>query len=152
MARKETLVAGAMLIIIAYTVGLSFVGQVLSESQTITTVPTTGVVEAIGVDVYWDYQCTNPLTTIDWGTLEPGSDVNVVCYIENSGTSPVTLSMTTANWTPSAASYYIILSWDYGGQTIGVGDSRRVEFTLSVSQNIQGISSFGFDITIVGSG
>jgi len=62
------------------------------------------------------------------------------------------LSMYTSNWSPLNASDYMILSWDYGGQSIGVGEVVRVTFTLSVDASIEGITSFSFDITIVGSG
>ena len=152
MKSKEFIVAGATLTLVTYVLALSLAGQVFSAVQTSRTVPNTGTVEAIGVGVYRDNDCTDPLYSIDWGTLEPGSSENVTCYIRNEGNSVSTLSMYTSNWNPSNASDYLSLSWDYSGQSIDVDEVIQVTFTLSVDTSIEGITSFSFDITIVGSG
>ena len=152
LKRTEGIVASAILVLVLYTLTLSVAGQVLSPVQTSRTVSNAGTVKAIGVSVYWNSECTNPLSSIGWGMLEPGSSKNVTCYIRNEGNSASTLSMYTSNWNPSNASDYISLSWDYGGQPLNPDEVVQVMFTLSVSASIEGITSFGFDITIVGSG
>lgn len=152
MKSREFAVAGATLTLVAYVLALSLVGQVLSAVQTSRTVSNAGTVKTVGVGVYWDNECTNMLSSVDWGTLEPGSSENVSCYIRNEGSSVSTLSMYTSNWNPSNASGYMSLSWDYGGQSIDVDEVVQVTFTLSVDAGIEGITSFRFDITIVGSG
>jgi len=152
MKSKEFVVAGATIALVTYALALSLVGPVLSAVQTSRTVSNTGTVKAIGVGVYWDNQCTNPLSSINWGTLEPGSSTNVTCYIRNEGNSPSNLSMTKSNWNPPNASNYITLNWNYGGQIINPSGVIQVTFTLAVSASIQGITSFSFDITIIGSG
>jgi len=149
---KEFVVAGATLTLVTYVLALSLVGQVLSAVQTSRTVSNAGTVKAIGVGVYWNNECTDPLSSIDWGILEPGSSKNVTCYIRNEGNSVSTLSMYASNWNPSNASDYLTLSWDYGGQSINPEDVAQVTFKLSVDASIDGITSFSFDITIVGSG
>jgi len=149
---KEFVVAGATLTLVTYVLALSLVGQVLSAVQTSRTVSNAGTVKTIGVGVYWDDGCANPLSSVDWGVLEPGSSENVSCYIRNEGSSVSTLSMYTSNWSPSNASGYLSLSWDYGGQSIDVDEVVQVTYTLSVDASIEGITSFSFDITIVGSG
>jgi hypothetical protein len=60
--------------------------------------------------------------------------------------------MNATNWNPLNASDYISLSWDYGGQLVNTGELIPVIFTLSISDSVEGITSFSFDITIVGSG
>jgi len=150
MKSKEFIVAGAVLSLVAYTLGLSLVGQVLSAVQTSRTVSNSGTVIAVGVGVYQDSGCTNPLSSVDWGMLEPGSSKDETCYIRNEGNSVSTLSMSTSNWDPSAASNYMTLSWNYDGQSINPDEVVQVTFTLSVSASIDGITSFSFDITIVG--
>jgi hypothetical protein len=60
--------------------------------------------------------------------------------------------MNATNWNPSNASDYISLSWDYGGQLVNPGELIPVIFTLSISESVEGITSFSFDITIMGSG
>jgi hypothetical protein len=152
MKRKEFLVAGAALTLVTYVLALSLATQVFSANQTSRTLSNAGSVMTIGVGVYWDNGCTDRVASIDWGTLEPGSTGNVACYIRNEGNSVSTLSMTTSNWSPSGASSYMSLSWDYGGQSINTDEVIQVEFTLSVDANIEGITNFNFDITIVGSG
>jgi len=111
-----------------------------------------GTVKALGVGVYWDSGCSQTVSSIDWGLAEPGAVKNVTVYIRNEGNAPITLSLQTANWNPANAADYISLSWNYGGQTIGANQVVAVTLSLSISSNIQGITTFSFDIVIVGSG
>lgn len=117
-----------------------------------TSVPSTGTVKAIGVGVYWDSACSGRVDLIDWGLVEPGSVENVTVFIRNEGNAVVSLSMNTTNWNPSNASDFIALGWDYGGQVIDANGVVEVVLFLSVSPSIEGISSFSFDIVVVGSG
>jgi hypothetical protein len=150
---NERVLATATLALIVYTSALALAGPVISEIQTNSQpISNTGAVKAIGVGVYWNSNGTNEVTSINWGTLEPGSNTNRKCYIQNEGNSVVTLSMFTSNWNPTNASNYITLSWDYGGQLVNLGELIPVIFTLSISGSVEGITSFSFDITIVGSG
>jgi len=150
MRSKEILIAGAVLTLVAYTLTLSLAGEVFSAVQTSRKVSNSGTITAVGVGVYSDSGCTQPLSSIDWGMLEPGSSTDKTCYIRNEGNSASTLSMSTSNWNPSTASSYMTLSWNYGGQSINPNAVVQVKFTLSVSASINGITSFSFDITIVG--
>ena len=152
MASKESVIIGAMLILVTYTLGLSLVGQAFPATQTSKTLSSTGTIQTIGVGVYTDIQCSSPLTSIAWGTLEPGESQSVICYIKNEGDLPSTLSMYTSNWNPSSAENYLILSWNYDGRSINTDDAVQVTFTLSVDASIEGVTSFSFDITIVGTG
>jgi len=111
-----------------------------------------GTVKAVGVSVYWDSGCSQAVSSIDWGLADPGSVKNVTAYVKNEGNAPITLSLQTANWNPAEAADYISLSWDYGGQAIGVNQVLAVTLSLSISSNIQGITTFSFDIVVVGSG
>jgi hypothetical protein len=111
-----------------------------------------GTVKAVGVGVYWDSGCSQAVSSIDWGLADPGSVKNVTFYVKNEGNAPVTLSLQTSNWNPAEAADYISLSWDYGGQAIGVNQVVAVTLSLSISSNIQGITTFSFDIVVVGSG
>jgi len=150
--KSERIVAIATLALIIYTLALALTGQVMSTIQANRTISNAGAVKAIGVGVYWNSNGTNMVTSINWGTLEPDSSTNRTCYIQNEGNSASTLSMNTSNWDPSNASDYISLNWDYGGQPVNPGELIPVIFTLSISDSVEGITSFSFDITIVGSG
>jgi len=111
-----------------------------------------GTVKAIGVRVYWDSSCGDPVGSIDWGLVEPGATKNVTVYIKNEGSAPVTLSLAIDNWSPSNAPDYMSLTWDYGDQIINLDAVIQVTLSLSVSATIEGITSFSFDIVIIGSG
>jgi hypothetical protein len=152
MQKKEAILTGSVVIIAAYTLILTLVGQAFPTIQTTKTLSSSGTITTIGVGVYLDQSCTQAVTSIPWGTIAPDSSQNFACYIRAEGTSPSTLSMYTSNWDPSAASQYIELNWDYSGATLDPGDVIAVTFTLSVSESIEGVTTFSFDITIVGSG
>jgi len=150
LMRKEYVITGSIIVLLTYTLGLSLVSQTLTAPQTSRTVSSTGSILTIGVGVYIDSICSTPLTSIPWGTLEPGQSQDIVCFIKNEGTSESTLSMYTSNWSPSDAEDYLNLSWDYSGVAINAGSVAQVTFTLNVDSSIEDISNFSFDITIVG--
>ncbi len=110
-----------------------------------------GTVRAMGVGVYWDIGCSNSVASINWGTVAPGSTSDVTVYIKNEGNAAETLSSTAENWSPPIAATYMSLTWDYVGQVIDVGEAVQVTLSLTVSNTIEGITSFSFDITIIGS-
>jgi len=120
--------------------------------KTVTSIPSIGIVKTVGVEAYWDFACTNRVTQINWGLVEPNSTVNATIYLKNPGNAPITLLLSTENWNPSNASNYIALTWDYAGQTINPGAILKVNLTLAVSSNVTGITSFSFDILITGVG
>ena len=152
LERKETIVVGAAVALILYTLALSTIGPMASAILGNRTISNTGSVKTIGVGVYWDQAITNPVASINWGTLEPGLNVDRTVYIRNEGNTAATLSMSTSNWSPPNAPSYMTLTWDYAGQTLGVNEVRQVKLTLSVSSSITGITDFSFDITIAADG
>jgi len=112
-------------------------------------IPNAGNVKAVGVGVYWDSGCTDNVTSINWGFLEPGTTANVTVYINNEGNIPVILSTTTDSWDPTSASAHIALSWNREGHVLDPGSVQAI-LTLSVSSNISGITGFSFDVIIAG--
>ena len=117
-----------------------------------TIIQSSGAIKALGVRVYWDAAGTNEVTTIDWSTLEAGASENKIIYIKNTGNAAATLFLDTDNWNPSAASQYITLDWNYGGQSISPDAVVEVVLTLTISPDISGITDFSFDIIITTSG
>lgn len=152
LKKNEFIVVVATLALILYTLTLSVISQVTSSLQQNTTISNVGEVKGIGVGIYWNQSCTTEVSSIDWGIIEPGSSKNVTVYIRNEGNSATSLTMNVSNWNPSNASDFIDLSWNYQGQVINVSEVLEVTFTLIISSEIQGITSFSFDIVIVGSG
>ena len=154
MVRKESLITGAMLMLITYTMGLSLVTQAFPAGQASQTFSSTGAIQiqtTAGIGIYSNSQCNSQLSSMTWGTLEPGAAQNIVCYIKNEGNVPTILSMQTSDWTPSTASDYLSLTWDYSELTIDPGVVVQITFLLNVSPDVTGITNFSFDVIIIGS-
>ena len=154
MLRKESIITGAMLMLITYTLGLSLVTQAFPAGQASKTLSSTGAIQiqtTAGIGVYSDSQCNTQLSSVSWGTLQPGESQSATCYIKNEGNTPITLTLQASNWSPASASNYLALGWNYNNQPISPNQVVQVTLTLSVASNIAGITNFGFDITIIGS-
>jgi hypothetical protein len=152
LARKEMMLAGATTALIIYVLALSMLNPVMSAVNTSRKVSNSGSIKGVGVGIYNDQSCTSAVSSINWGVLEPGLSVDKTVYIRNEGNSPAILSMAASNWSPSSASSYMTLRWNYAGQTVNVDQVIQVKLTLSVSSSISGINDFSFDITITASG
>ena len=105
----------------------------------------------IEIDVYSDSGCTQRISSVEWGSIDAGRSKDKIMYVKNSGEYEVSLSLSTDDWSPSSASNYMDLSWDYDGSILGPGEVERVLITLTVSSSITGINSFNFNIVITGS-
>jgi len=115
-------------------------------------IPSTGLVVAVNVGVYSDAACTLNLTSIDWGNVYPGGSVSRTIYVKNTRNAPITLSMTTASWNPAGAAGQITVAWDKENAVLNAGQSTLATLTLSVSQNVSGVTSFSMNIIVAGSG
>jgi len=153
MRSKEFMITGAMVLLITYTLSLSLVNQAFPQGQSSTTFSSAGSIQiqtTLGIGVYSESQTNTPLTSVSWGTLQPGGSQNVTCYIKNEGSSATTLSLETSNWSSTAAETYLVLNWNYTGTPINPDAVEQITLTLTVDGNIQGVETFNFDITIVG--
>jgi hypothetical protein len=128
---------------------LAGVAGIMQYSQKISN---TATLKLVGIAVFKDVNLTIPVTTIDWGMLEPGQTKNCTVYMRSTSNVPLTLSMYVANWNPANASAFLHLAWDYKGQVVAPSASIPATFSLAVNASISGISIFSFDIWIVGSG
>jgi hypothetical protein len=137
---------GAIAVIAVLGVVMSTLGA-LTASRTFSN---SGSISAIGVGVYSDSGCTTVLSSISWGTINPGASATYTVYVKNNGTIPVTLTMTTGTWNPATASSYITLSWNIQNYVLPAGSSVQALLTLNVSPSTNGFTSFTFDITITG--
>ena len=142
--QKATIVAVLALAVVATLVGAL---ATLTVTQTFSN---TGTVNAIGVGVYSDAACTNVLSSVSWGTMNPGDTPTQTIYVLNNGTIPVTLTMTYGSWSPSSAGSYITLTWNQQNTQLAVGAVATAVLTLNVSSATSGVTSFNFDITITG--
>jgi hypothetical protein len=129
---------------------VAMVTSVLGALVTTRKISNTGNIKATGVGVYSDSSCTNPVSSIDWGLLEPGSSKQYTIYVKNEGNVKLKLSVSVSNWNPQSASNYLTLSWNRENYVLNAGSSVSATLTLSVSSSISGITNFSFDIIITG--
>jgi len=130
-------------------VGGVFVSGILMTSRTLAS---SGSIKAVNVGVYWDFDCTQNVTAIDWGVPGPGDVVNMTVYVKNSGNSGLVLNMSSNGWIPVEAENFLSLSWDVEGAAVEVDGVVQAVLVLEVSESITGITDFSFSIVIEGTG
>jgi hypothetical protein len=109
-------------------------------------------VEAFGgIGVYWDENCTIPVSSISWGNLSLGQEKTVMVYVRNDGNETAFLTEVALDWSPVQASQYLDFLWDITKREIAAGGTVCVAQTLQVPINTTGISTFSFTITFYGS-
>jgi hypothetical protein len=111
----------------------------------------TGNIKAVGLGVYSDQACTGPLSSIDWGLLEPGASKTTTFYLKSTSNVNASLALSESNWVPVLASGYISLSWNRESYRTRPGEVVSVTLILQVSSSIQGVNSFSFDAIITAS-
>ena len=138
---------GAIIALAATGIFLTLVTAGLIATKTI---PSNGTVTAVNVGVYTDSQCTQNCTSINWGTLNPGNTTTKTVYVKNTGSTPITLTMTTGSWTPTGANTKITLTWNQQNPVLNAGQSIAANLTLSVASDATSITTFSFNIIITG--
>jgi len=143
LQRKNTYALGLLLVVALSTIfAVTFLFP-------ITRVHNVSAVESVNsVGVYWDAECENRVYSLEWGNLSPGSTRAINVYVRNEGNESIILDMLTENWSPLIAAQDISLSWDYHEYPIYANQVIVTELALSVSPQIQGVTSFTFDIII----
>ena len=109
-------------------------------------------VEEVGIGVYWDFNCSEPISSVDWGSMKPGSSKNIPVFAKNEGNESVTLSIATSNWNPPEAADFVNLTWNYTGEIIEESHVLPVNLSLHVDVSIKRISAIAFDAILVATG
>ena len=155
--RRQKVVLVALVALVTFASSLFLLNSIFGQLVFRTTISSHGVVKAFLVGVYWDSNCSVPVSSIDWGLIEPGLASNVTFYVRNEGNYAVTLFLSAENWTPENASNYLSLRWDYVGQIINPSETVQATFSLLASPDIEHIAEehiadFSFDVIISSSG
>jgi len=137
-----------MVIAVIIVIVLLATGTILGQFSSFRLIGNRGRVTVKGVGVYWDTNCNSLVSSLDWGSVEPGSIKNQTVFIRNEGNDPSTLFLNTTNWKPPNASDFIELKWDYDGYIVNPQATTEVTFTLSVAPVTEGLKDFNFDIII----
>jgi hypothetical protein len=109
-----------------------------------------GTIETLNVSVFQDSACTQTLSTLNWGTLRPGTSANRTIYVKNTGNAAATLNMTATSWNPSAAASYITLTWNRQSYVLTQGNSVSALLVLTVSASVNGFTGFSCTTFIAG--
>jgi hypothetical protein len=138
---------GAIIALAATGIFLTMVTAGLITTQTL---QSNGTMTTINVGVYSDSACTQNLTSISWGSIYPGNSTTRTIYVKNTGTLPVTLTMTTGSWVPTTASSVLTLTWNRQNTVLNAGQSISATLTLSVASSTGNLTDFSFNIIITG--
>jgi hypothetical protein len=120
---------------------------VLSTSQN---VPLNGTINTVNLSVFSDSDCTQPVTALSVGTLNPGGTATQTVWIKNTGNVPETLTMTTNNWTPANTPTYLTLTWNQQNIVLNAGASIQATLTLTAASNTGSLTNFSCDVTLTG--
>jgi hypothetical protein len=123
---------------------------VLAALSASTTFPLDGTINTVNVEAYSDSACTQPLTGLNVGNVNPGSTITKTIYIKNTGSIPVTLTMAASGWNPVGASTYLTLLWNRQNDVLDAGDSVSATFTLTVASDTGSLTTFSCSVTITG--
>ncbi len=107
-------------------------------------------IKTVNIDVYSDSKCTQQLTSLNFGNIDSGVTLTKTIYIKNTGNSPMSLSMTTIDWTPIVAELSIDFSWNRNNYVLPGGKSVSAEVTLIVAPNTEGFTDFDLTLTFTG--
>jgi hypothetical protein len=149
LKKKNIAIVSAVAVAVAGLLVTLFASGALVSSKTVSS---SGIIATATLGVYSDSACTQSLTSIDWGTISPGSSVTRTIYVKNLGTAQLTLSMTKTSWNPASANGPITLTWNRGGTVLAANQVATATLTLGVSSSISGIATFSVNIVITGTG
>ena len=141
------LTTGAIIALATTGIFLTLVTAGIISTQTI---PSDGTITTVNVSVYSNIQCTENCTSINWGSLYPGNSTTQTVYVKNTGTVPITLTMTADSWTPANANDHLDLEWNQEDTTLNVGQSVTATLTLTADEDTGDLQDFNVDIIITG--
>jgi hypothetical protein len=107
-------------------------------------------ITTINLGIYTDSACTKAKTTLNFGTLNPGSTTTQTIYIKNTGNVAETLKMTTNNWTPTNAPTSLTLTWNRQNTVLKAGQSIQATLTLKAASNTGTIKNFSLNVVFSG--
>jgi archaellum component FlaG (FlaF/FlaG flagellin family) len=132
---------GTGALLVAATVGLLSVSQEVDFEGTIT---------SVNVGLFLDQQATVNCTSMSWGGVYAGESASKSIYVKNTGNAALTLSMRIIDWIPESADGPVSMSWNRENYILDPGEVVEARLTLSISENADGISNFGYKMLVTG--
>jgi hypothetical protein len=144
----QTVSKGAIIALTTAAILLTVTTAALLSNNQI--VPFNGSITAVNLGVYSDSACTQTVTALNVGTLNPGSNATQIIYIKNTGNVPETLTMTANNWTPTNATSSLTLSWNQQNTVLNAGQPIQAILTLTAGLNTGSLTTFSCNVTLTG--
>lgn len=108
-------------------------------------------VESVNVGVFWDSEATSAVTSVEWGTLQPGTTRRVRVFVRNiEAAGSCHLYVWAQDWTPPQAASCVQLLWDGDGEPVEPGQTVEVLLMLRIEPYARGIEDFSFTILFWG--
>lgn len=99
--------------------------------------------------IYTSSLCLAQATEIDWGTSKPGDIVNRTVFVRNNEAASISrLTLSTQNFSPIGSQSDLFLTSAPIAVAINQDSVEPLTLSLKISDSIQNIQKFSFDITI----
>jgi hypothetical protein len=144
--KKLTKIAIFAIVLTASLLAIATAG-LLTSSQN---VPASGTISTVNLGCYSNSGCTTTLTSVDFGSITPGSQSTVTVYIKNTGTIAENLTMSTNTWNPANANTYLTLTWSPASTTLAAGATTSATLTLAASSSAGALSTFSVNVVFTG--
>jgi hypothetical protein len=141
-----------VLIFVAVILAAFLSGYAVANLTTQTKIGNFATIKTVGLTIYSDQNCTQQLTQIQWGILEPNSSKTIICFAKSTSNTAITVTVTTQNWDPANSPQYMTLTATPNNFSLNPSQTIQVALTLTIAENVTSITNFSFDITFNGSG
>jgi len=151
---RKTLMKKNVIIAVTVAIAALMIVVVFATITSIRTIPSSGTIAGVNLGVYSNIDLA-PSHILDdshsfvWPTVNPdGPPVTVTIYIVNTGTTDLTLSMTTDTWVNQNG---LAVTWDQGGTTVHphTGPSDIVTATLTLTPNPSFTTGADFSVHVI---
>jgi len=136
---------------VAFLIGIVCIAGVYAAVSYASTLSASGTITGVGMNIYSDAAGTIPLTSVNWGNINPGGSGNTATstiYIKSTSNVPVTLTFTTNTYVPTSVQQYLTLSWNYAtGTTIAPNTITAITLTIAASAGAPA-GSFALNVVI----
>jgi len=115
-----------------------------------------GSVKAAGLGLYWDEECRNPISCIDFGTIATGQSKCVTFWLRSESQDKGKILWNTANFNPSSnwitpylerqvGRFGYVSNWN---KKMKPEDLWKVRYTIQVSQDTE-IGVYSWDLSVL---
>ena len=109
----------------------------------------TSRVVCIGLEAYWDSNCTESVDVIDWGIMQNGENKTITVWLKNVGNEAGNLTANTTDWSPQGIEEYVDVSYTFGSLYLEPAEVTYLNITVSIDVNIPlNYTSFSFSTVI----